>query len=397
MKNPRFHFALYLVVCVILMSSCHQPEPHPLPTIDIVAENIPFHQKVPCVVTYTDEEGSLVEDGNIKCRGGYSSGFPKHSFTVKLDGKIALAGLPRQRSWILNANYIDKTMMHHKICFDLFREMNPEKNIASECAYVNVTMKGKYYGLFVLMQKLNASSLGLDRTDSLAMIFKDPPVFYGENRLTYIQEPGNYFQQNYPEIEEEDKNGYLESVMQFMLHANDSVFASEIGNVFDIENVIDWQLLIMFVNNGDGVMKNFYLYKRDSKTPFRIAIWDYDDAFGRDGEGELKMMNSLPDFERCLLINRLQNNPYLDYNERLKCRYGELRDSGLFSKKMIERMISENDKIIKTEVARNFEKWPVDGMGYFDANGYEEDIEVIRKYLEISIPMLDEEFGYVPK
>ena len=109
------------------------------------------------------------------------------------------------------------------------------------------------------------------------------------------------------------------------------------------------------------------------------------------------MMNSLPDFERCLLINRLQNNPYLDYNERLKCRYGELRDSGLFSKKMIERMISENDKIIKTEVARNFEKWPVDGMGYFDANGYEEDIEVIRKYLEISIPMLDEEFGYVPK
>lgn len=397
MKSLRFFFAQFLVLCVIGLSSCHQPKSHQLPTIDIVAEDIPFHQKVPCVVTYTDEGVQFTEDGKIKCRGGYSSGFPKHSFTVKLDEKYSMAGLPRQRSWILNSNYIDKTMMHHKICFDLFREMNPEKNIASQCAYVNVTMKGKYYGLFVLMQKLNAGSLGLDKTDSLAMIFKDPPVFYGENRLTYIQEPGNYFQQNYPEIEDEDKNDYLESVMQFMIHANDSVFASEIGNVFDIENVIDWQLLIMFVNNGDGVMKNFYLYKRDSHTPFRIAIWDYDDAFGRDGEGELKMMNSLPDFERCLLINRLQTNPYLDYNERLKRRYGELRGSGLFSKEKIESMIAENDQIIRAEVARNFEKWPVDGMGYFDGNGYDEDVEVMCDYLEISIPMLDKEFGYVPK
>lgn len=396
-KQRLIRVILLFVLCTIILVSCRHPEPRPLPVIDIVAGEIPFHHKVPCTMTYTEGDIQVIDEGKIKCRGGYSSGFYKHSFTLKLNHHHSLAGLPEQRAWILNANYIDKTMMHHKLCFDLFREMNPEKNLASQCAYVNVTMTGKYYGLFVLMQKLNAGSLGLNKKDSLAVIYKDPPVFYGENRLSYIQEPGNYFQQNYPDIEDEDKNGYLESVMQFMIQADDSVFASEIGNLFDIENVIDWQLLIMFVNNGDGVMKNFYLYKRDGDTPFRIAIWDYDDAFGRDGEGELKMRNSLPDFDRNLLINRLQTNPYLNYNERLKCRYRELRDSGLFSKAHVEEMIEKNEQMIKMDIARNFEMWPVDGAFYFDANTYEEDLEIMRAYLDLCIPQLDRELGYNPK
>ena len=391
------HVSWLFVLVLALMASCRHPEPKPLPTIDIESGDIPYYQKVPCTMTYTDGDFQVVDEGKIKCRGGYSSGFPKHSYSLKLEHSISLAGLPEQRAWILNANYIDKTMMRHKVCFDLFREMNPDKNLASQCAYVNVTMRGRYYGLFVLMQKLNAGSLGLNKKDSLAVIYKDPPVFYGENRLSHVQEPGNYFQQNYPDIEDEDRNFYLEEVMQFMVHADDSVFASEIGNVFDIDNVIDWQLLIMFVNNGDGVMKNFYLYKRDSDTPFRIAIWDYDDSFGRDGEGELKMLKSLPNFDRCLLINRLQNNPYLNYNERLQQRYHELRDSGLFSKAHVEQMMKENHQIIQLEVARNFEKWPVDGQGYYDAYTYEEELQVMREYLDIAIPELDKKMGYTPK
>lgn len=399
MKKTRFFFYIwFFILGVMFLPSCHQPEPKPkpLPTIDIDAGEIPYYQKVPCTVTYTEGDLQWTDEGKIKCRGGYSSGFPKHSYTLKLEHHRSLAGLPEQRAWILNANYIDKSMMHHKVCFDLFREMNPEKNLASKCAYVNVTKKGRYYGLFVLMQKLNAGSLGLNKKDSLAVIYKDPPVFYGENRNSRPQEPGNYFQQNYPDIEDEDRNDYLESVMQFMIHADDSIFASEIGNLFDIENVIDWQLLIMFVNNGDGVMKNFYLYKRDSQTPFRIAIWDYDDAFGRDGEGELKMLNSLYDFDRCLLVNRLQNNPYLDYNTQLKQRYRVLRDSGLFSKAHIEEMIEENDRIINSEVARNFEKWPIDGIGYYDPSTYEEELNLMREYLKLAIPELDQKMDYTP-
>lgn len=396
MKDFRFpwYFAL-VMMSLISMLSCQRSRP--VPTVEISAETFAFDQKLPCEISYSDGEVQFTESAKIRCRGGSSSGFPKHSYTFKLPRQRELAGLPLQRAYILNANYIDKTMMRHKLCFDLFREMNPERNLASQCAYVNVIKNGEYNGLYVLMQKLNAGALGLDKKDSLAMIFKDPPLFYGENRLEWVQEPGNYFQQNFPDIQEEDLNGYLENVMQFMIHADDSTFAREISHIFDLENIIDWHLLLMFTNNGDGVMKNFYLYKRDSHTPFRIAIWDYDDSFGRDGEGELKMTESLPNFDRCLILNRLQSNPYLDYNDQLRKRYKELRASGLFSKKHIKKLIQANDRIIRDEVERNFEKWPVDGIGYYDAKGYKEELDIMLQYLDIRIPQLDEELGYKRK
>jgi hypothetical protein len=382
-----------LAVMTLLLSACEHSAP--LPNIDIVSEAIPFDHKIPCVIVYSNNGDIVMENARVKRRGGSSCVYPKASYTFKMDHKLSLAGLPHQRTYILNANYIDKTMMHHKICFELFREMNPVKNLSAHCAYVNVSLNGRYQGLYVLMQKLNAGALGLDKRDSLAMIFKDPPIFHGENRLDpqWVQEPGNYFQQTFPELEDEDKNGYLEDLMQFMIQADDSTFAQEIGRLFDLDNIVDWHLLLMFTNNGDGVMKNFYLYKRDSFTPFRLAIWDYDDAFGRDGEGELKMTESLPNFDRCLILNRLQNNPYLNYNARLRKRYKELRDNGIFSKQHIEKMIRDNDKVIKGELSRNFDKWPIDGIGYFDANTYEEELEIMLKYLDIRIPQLDAEMG----
>ena len=33
-------------------------------------------------------------------------------------------------------------------------------------------------------------------------------------------------------------------------------------------------IILLFTNNADGIMKNFYLYKLDKNTPFRFAIWD---------------------------------------------------------------------------------------------------------------------------
>ena len=393
MKNNCLSTSITLVLLALALVSCHRDKP--LPNIDITSKSIPHDHKIPCFIYYAEDDVILKENARVKWRGGSSCVYPKKSYTFKMDHKISLACLPEQRSYILNANYIDKTMMHHKICFDLFREMNPTKNLAARCAYVTVSLNASYNGLYVLMQKLNAGSLGLDKRDSLAMIFKDPPLFRGENRVEprWVQETGNYFQQVYPDLEDEDKNGYLEDLMQFMIHADDSTFANEIGHLFDLDNIIDWHLLLLFTGNGDGVLKNFYLYKRDSLTPFRLAIWDYDDAFGRDGMGELKTDACLPDCDRCLLLHRLSNNPYLHYDALLKDRYKELRDSGIFSKAHVEKMIRENDETIRNEVARNFERWPVDGFGYEDAYRYEDELEVMRNYLNRHIPKMDKEMG----
>ena len=49
-------------------------------------------------------------------------------------------------------------------------------------------------------------------------------------------------------------------------------------------------LLLYLSNGGDGITKNFYIYKMDEETPFRIALWDCDHSFGRDGDNETECL-----------------------------------------------------------------------------------------------------------
>ncbi len=128
-----------LPVIILFLLSCGREE---LPTVDIIIDT-PFSslEKRPCQIVFT-EKGEVTElPGMVRNRGGVSIKYHKKSFALELDQKYSPAGLPLDDDWIINAAYIDKTFMRHKISYDLFRNMNPEKNVAAECAYVNVKTK----------------------------------------------------------------------------------------------------------------------------------------------------------------------------------------------------------------------------------------------------------------
>ena len=366
-----------------------------IPDIYLFCDEIGWNEKKPCsiVACHSQEKDTLY--GSIKFRGGASSGYPKHSFSLKLTEKYPLAGLKEAKSFIINATYIDKTLMRHKISYDLFRAMSPE-NEAAECSYANLYLNGQYEGLYVIMDKINAQRLGIEKEESMAMIFKDPPLFWGENRIT-PQEPDNYFQQTYPKLKKADMNAYMESFMNFLFNAPDSLFAKEIGQWIDISNVIDWHLLLLYTNNGDGVMKNFYLYKKSEQAPFRIVPWDYDHSFGRDGDNELNMLEHNVECDRSILLKRLQKIPELNYGEQLKTRWKELRDNGIFSVSHFREMVADNDKMIREAVRRNAEKWPYNAPQYYDSNSYTQELEIMTAYIQKRIPQLDSCFQYHKK
>jgi hypothetical protein len=139
-------------------------------------------------------------------------------------------------------------------------------------------------------------------------------------------------------------------------------------------------------------LKNFYLYKKNSSTPFRIAIWDFDHSFGRDGDNELN--NTSPDiaFERSILLKRLFNNPHLNYRNKLKSRWEYLRKKGILSSNKFKRHIALNSKIIGNELKNNFDKWPLDGEYYFDKNSHEKEVDIMIKFVDMNLTILDEYF-----
>lgn len=71
--------------------------------------------------------------------------------------------------------------MRHKISYDLFRAMS-WRDTAPRCAYVNLQLDSAYVGLYVLMEKVNAGFLELEKEDTTAVHFKDPPLFIAKER-----------------------------------------------------------------------------------------------------------------------------------------------------------------------------------------------------------------------
>ncbi len=382
----RIHIVVYLTIFFCACSGQDQ-----LPVIEIFSEEqINWQEKKACKITYKFEEIDTTLHAAIKFRGGISRAYDKHSFSLELDNKYTFNSLPKDDDWVLNASYIDKTFMRHKICYDLFREMD-NKNLAAKCDYIQLKIDGKYEGLYVLMEQVNAGMLDLDKTDSMAMLFKGPLLFYKEKNYEWMDSL-NYYHQKYPKFSEKDFTFYIEDFRSFLFSSKDKAFEKNVTNWVDLDNIIDWHLLLLFTNNSDGVMKNFYLYKVNSKTPFRIAIWDYDHSFGRDGDNELNMMNVEVNCDRSVLLKRLSK--MVQYTVRLKNRWSDLRNRGVFSAQHIADLIKENDSLIKSAILENQQRWPMDSKFYFDDNNYQQEVKLINTFVKIRLAQLDERFSY---
>ncbi len=381
-----------ILVFLFFIITCLGCEDHPFPSIDIQKEgDFSWKKKEACTIVFTHKGDAVEMPGRIKFRGGISAQYKKNSFSLELDKKYKFFDLPKDDDWILNASYIDKTFMRHKINYDLFRAMG-EKNIAAQSTYINISVNGEYRGLYLLTEEVNGKKVGLNKKDTMARLFKDPLFLYTEHRIP--QDSNNFHQQKFPKIHKRDQFYYIDSLCTFLFDSSDAEFENRIGDWFDLDNIVDWHLLLLFSNNGDGILKNFYLYKRDGDTSFRIAIWDYDHSFGRDGDNELNMMERPLRWWRSILFVRLLESKNLNYHQQLKNRWKELRDKGLFSQDYIFKEIAKIDDLIKDEVVHNVSKWPDKGYWYYDDNDYEQEKEIIRRFVSLRLAQLDREFDY---
>lgn len=389
---------LFFGVLVFLMSSCNsnsntEVKTQELPLISISEPGkLNWNEKVPCDVWYVDGKDSVFLTAGIKFRGERSRFYPKKSFSIEFDEKIQIQNFRKDDDWILNSSYIDKTFMRNELCYTLFREMH-STNRSSKTTFVKLFLSGKYHGLYILQQEINASMLGLSKSDEQAVLFKSPPIFTNENnKLKPIDQSS--FNQKFPKLEDYDKSATLLKFSAFIHCSTDEHFKDHIYEWIDLRNVVDWYILLQFAHNEDGLTKNFYLYKQNHSTPYRIAIWDFDHSFGRDGDNEKNEMNTPMNMKKSLLFRRLLEIKSIGFEEMVQKRWSALRKAGVFSTENVFSKMDEMDAQIKLEQTKNFTRWPVKSEWYFDANSYEQEVEWMKKSIRKRIAQLDKKFKY---
>ncbi len=390
MRNSLIHGCLWSIL-FLMLASCKENKTYV--HIKTPIEKISGETKQACEIYFQNDTIHKKYLGRIKIRGGISRRYDKHSYSLELDEKFDFMHLPSDDDWILNASYIDKTFLRHKLSYDLFRSMGLY-NQASLCDYLNVKHNDRDVGLYVLMEEINAGKLKLSRRDSSAVLFKDPPIFQSE-RLKLVQDSTNYYQQKFPKKDSLDHTETIEKLKAFLFNSSDKEFLEHIEQYFDLNNIRDWHILLLLTNNADGVLKNFYLYKKNSVTPFRIAIWDYDHSFGRDGDNEYNMMERPSRWQRAILLRRLMDIPNSTYPSLLRQRWFDLRKTGTLSVAKIKEMMAKDQERMKPYLKHNQSLWPLNSKWYYDDNSYKEEIEIMHQFIELRIPQLDQYFSEI--
>ena len=356
-------------------------------SINILTDNeITFDKKSDCLIVC----GNDTLRGRVHCRGGGSSKYYKHSFAVKLDKRYPLTDMPSDKDWILNASFIDKTFLRHKLSFDIYRAMHDD-NKAPMCTYAELYVNGDYAGLYVVMQKMDASTLDIDKTSSEAAVFKDPPIFF-ENHTT-PQDSTNYYHQKYPKKRKDDRTWQADALHSLVFDSDDSTFNRTVGQMFDLRNIRDWHILLMLTNNSDGILKNFYIYKSSDSLPFRVAAWDYDHSFGRDGDGEYNMLQNNVDIYRNMLLKRLMRMP--EYRQQLSRRWRELRENRVIDYTAIEQRMDADIRTIRAAAAHNATLWPYDEPYFYDGMDFDEETDIMKTFTRLNIERLDHYFANI--
>lgn len=345
-------------------------------SVDIIVEDgIPWDKKKTCVLILNN--GDSIE-GKIKCRGGISSKYYKHSFSLKLNQDTSLfSHFHKDDDLIINAAYIDKSLLRHQLSYEIFQWMDPE-NIAPNSQLQHLYLNGQYEGLYVFMEEVDKSLVHLSKEDPQAILVKDGGLFIENKDNFYVQEGEDYYQTKYPKVPTNLSQKSLDDLHDFIFNSSDQLFIEKVSDYFDIRNVMDWHLLLLITNNGDGVIKNFYWFK-DSLRKWQVVPWDYDDSFGRNGDNSLQTAES--GWERNILLKRLFELSPGGYRDLLINKWKTLRSSIITEKVVLSRIDQHVIEMKMIQFSPNFEKWPVTDSNYVDNFNFEEEIQLIKEYV----------------
>jgi len=403
--------------CFLLYSCDFQTKKLAKFELEFNAEKINIGDYVNGQISYQDRNGSFNAENvpiKIKYRGNASSLHPKKNFSLKLSEKLCFIKSRCHKRWKLNAEYTDKTFMRNKLSYDLFSQLSP-KNIAPRINYVEVKVNNSYGGLYSLTERVDSELLGFIKQDTNAVLFKDAPISYPtdehekrhEDFIAYsnwaefykgFSEKSMeklikrvYYNQRYPKINKSDKSYLIHHLTNFIFNSTDEEFKNEetFNAHFDINNLIDWHLLLLVSNNGDGLVKNFYLYRQGSKMPFKICPWDYDHGFGRDGGGELNL-DEFINLDEIAILNRLLKTNAFNYREKLLNKFLLLKEKNILTKSNIHNMIDDNVSILNPHMKKNEELWPLDHIDFFNKkNNFFSEVTLMKVWVEKRLPKVE--------
>ena len=221
----------------------------------------------------------------IKGRGNSTWGLPKKPYRLKFDEKISFFGEHKDRSWVLLANYTDKSMMRNDLAFYMGRMSR--LNWTSSSHFVELVLNGSYQGTYQLAEKVNVSNHRVAVGDD-GFLLRVEARAADDSTLTWFYVPYIAYSIEIKEPEVAVNSPEYHYIRNFLLDADEALFSPNFKDpnvgwqkYFDMESFVDWYLIHEISKNEDSMFHySTYMHlKRGGKLKMG-PIWDFDIAFG---------------------------------------------------------------------------------------------------------------------
>jgi spore coat protein CotH len=387
-----------LLACLALLAGSLVADAQNLPFLRVKLDGAVVADKyTPCSATLTlpgQAEPGPTHHAGLKIRGASSQAYDKKSFSLKLDRAAGFLGLPPNREWVLNAAFVDCSMMRHKLAYDLFRALGTTvaPRYAPASRFIEVELNGKYHGLYLLMQPVDDLLAHLPPPDP-----KDttPAAIYKavDHSANFAQPGHEGYEQRLPDPAKTPTWGPLEELNQFVSRSSDAAFrdpANGIASRLDLANAIDFHLLVLVTSNLDGITKNYNLVRRaattvDPKPRFAFIPWDYDATFGRNWDGSRV---GAGEWLSNRLFDRLLDDP--EIRARYAARWRDLR-ARILTEENITRMMDANAQEIGEAALRNEKRWKTLDYANPRERTFANDLGQMRRWVPQRLAWLDTE------
>jgi hypothetical protein len=223
--------------------------------------------------------------GSIECsiigRGNSTWTMPKKPYQIKFNTKTSPLSLPKGKTWVMVANYFDKTMVRNSTA--MYLSSISSAPYTPKYRNFELILNGKHKGTYQLFEKLAVSKKRINIGEKDFLLEVDNHSRLKDTYFTLDSLP-NPVKIHSPSvsIDDEDYN-YIKKRMENIENVlfSDDFLDEEKGyrNYIDIDALVEWFIVTEITENSSNRVNWFMTFKREGKLKFG-PFWDYDLAFG---------------------------------------------------------------------------------------------------------------------
>lgn len=343
----------------------------------------------------TRAAGDIIKDSvNIKGRGNSTWEMAKKPYALKFDKKISLLDEPKDKSWVLLANYADKTLLRNQTAF--YMGLISNLDYTPRYHYVELMLNGRYDGTYQLGEKLKISTDRVNVGDD-GFLMEIDAWASGESDARYfsvkhLTSPVNIKD---PEVELFDEN--FNYAKEYVTLADSILFSDNFADAeegwqkyMDTDSFVDWYLINEIAKNNDAcfISSCYMNLKRGEKLKMG-PIWDFDIAFGNVDYNGTYLTDGFW-IKNASWYSRLFEDPAFVaiVKERFDYFYSRRAD--------IMRNINENAMYLKYAVQENDNRWHTfytyTWPNYDIWGSYNNEVQSMKEWLNARFEWLKGEF-----